>query len=82
LQSTYPSSPNGEFRSAERRANLQVSRTAIGSSGQQNDETASGSWGVAMSQCDGNLEFHSLVSINWLIRDLFLWASHGRVEFL
>jgi hypothetical protein len=37
---------------------------------------------VAMSQCDGNLEFHSLVSINWLIRDLFLWASHGRVEFL
>jgi hypothetical protein len=43
----------------QRERRVLVSRTASGSSGQQNDEMASGTWGVVMLHCDGNLEFQS-----------------------
>jgi hypothetical protein len=39
----------------QRERRVSVSRTASGSSGQQNDVMASGYWGVAMLQCEGNL---------------------------
>jgi hypothetical protein len=44
----------------QRKRRVPVSRTASGSSGQQNDEMASGTWGVVMLQCDGNLEFQGV----------------------